>query len=62
MSERKIISNKAKCRVCEDIIESKDRHDFVKCSCGEISVDGGTEYLKRSCKNFFNFIELSKSE
>jgi hypothetical protein len=26
---------------------SKHRHDFVTCSCGTISVDGGQEYLKR---------------
>lgn len=29
----KLIRNRAKCRNCGDIIESKHRHDFVSCSC-----------------------------
>lgn len=52
--------NKAKCKVCGDVIESKHRHDFVRCSCGEISVDGGKDYLKRNAKNFDNLIEMSE--
>lgn len=43
-----IISNKIKCKFCEDIIESKNRHDFKFCSCGRCAVDGGHDYLKRS--------------
>ena len=52
-------TNRAKCRLCDDVIESKHRHDFVTCKCGEISVDGGTVYLRRLAKNFRNLIELS---
>lgn len=55
-----IITNKAKCKLCNSIIESKYRHDYVECSCGEISVDGGKDYLKRGAKNFENFIDLSE--
>lgn len=40
--------NKAKCRKCGDIIESKHVHDYVSCKCGAIAVDGGHYYLKRS--------------
>jgi hypothetical protein len=40
--------NIAKCRVCKNVIESKSVHDFVTCSCGAISVDGGHDYIKRS--------------
>ena len=47
----KIIHNTAKCLVCGDIIESKYRHDFVLCSCGNLAVDGGHDYLKRSIGN-----------
>ena len=39
--------NAAKCAKCGDIIESKTRHDFVKCSCGAIFVDGGHDYIRR---------------
>lgn len=44
----KITRNAAQCGRCSDIIESKHRHDFVRCSCGNISVDGGTAYTRRS--------------
>lgn len=46
MSE-KILHNRAKCLKCFDIIESKYCHDFVTCSCGDLSVDGGKDYLRR---------------
>lgn len=55
----KIISNKIKCNICGDIIESKSVHDYKKCSCGRVSVDGGQEYLKRSYKKKNDYIELS---
>lgn len=43
----KILKNKAKCKKCEDVIESEFVHDYKTCSCGAIAVDGGHEYLKR---------------
>jgi tRNA(Ile2) C34 agmatinyltransferase TiaS len=55
-----VLVNKAKCGVCGDVIESKHRHDYVRCSCGEIAVDGGKDYLKRSANNFDNLIEMSE--
>ena len=48
MDKKKIYRNKIRCKKCGDIIESKFRHDFVQCSCGAVSVDGGTDYLARS--------------
>ena len=42
------IKNIAKCLLCGDIIESKHRHDYVTCKCGNLSVDGGKDYWKRS--------------
>jgi hypothetical protein len=55
-----IISNKAQCLVCNEIIESKDRHDFVTCKCGNLSVDGGKDYLKRSAMDMEKCLELSE--
>lgn len=54
-----IIKNAARCRKCGVVIESKFRHDFVKCKCGEIFVDGGHEYLRRGYIDKTNFEELS---
>src|SRR6266851_2274887 len=47
--------NRAKCKLCEDIIESKHRHDYVSCICGEISVDGGQDLQRCRANNFENF-------
>jgi hypothetical protein len=57
--EPKIIRNRAKCLRCGDILESKYRHDFKICSCGKLSVDGGTAYIRR-VGNFEEFEELSE--
>ena len=58
---KKIKSNKLQCMTCMEIIESKHRHDFVTCKCGNFSVDGGLDYLKRSAKSFNNpFKELGE--
>lgn len=66
---RRIISNKAQCLRCGDIIESKHRHDFVWCSCrdenGEpngIAVDGGRDYLKRMVMDKALLKDLSEEE
>lgn len=57
-----ILHNKAKCKLCGDIIESNTVHDFVRCKCGEIFVDGGTSYFRRGAGNFNNFIDMSETE
>ncbi len=48
MTDYKIIRNSVLCLNCNEEIESKHRHDFKFCSCGNIAVDGGKDYLKRS--------------
>ncbi len=42
-----IIENRVVCHTCGEDIFSKNRHDFVTCTCGAISVDGGQAYLRR---------------
>lgn len=39
--------NRVGCGRCGDVITSTHRHDFVTCSCGAVSVDGGSDYHKR---------------
>lgn len=58
--EKTIKHNKAKCLICGDIVESKHRHDFVTCTCGNLSVDGGTDYCKRNAKDVDMYEELSE--
>lgn len=40
--------NAAICLVCNNLLISEHVHDFVACDCGNLAVDGGLEYLKRS--------------
>lgn len=47
-----IISNKIRCKHCNDIIESKTVHDFKQCKCGSVFVDGGKQYLRRGFPAF----------
>jgi len=56
-----VVTNKAQCRLCGDVIESKSGHDFRRCKCGEIFVDGGKNYLRRGASSLDNFIELSET-
>ena len=62
MTTVKIVKNKVRCKKCGDVIESKHTHDFVKCSCGEVSIDGGHEYLRRLCRSNECYEELSEYE
>ena len=34
-------------------------HDFVTCPCGNVSVDGGNAYIKRSADNFDMYEDTS---
>jgi len=45
-----IYINAATCKLCGDRIRSKNRHDYVTCKCGNVSVDGGSWYTKRGFK------------
>jgi hypothetical protein len=57
-----IIENKAKCLICLDILQSKHRHDFVSCTCGNLAVDGGTTMVRRLFRNLADYEELSTFE
>ena len=42
-----LTKNAIKCLVCNTILESKHRHDYVKCHCpNETACDGGLEYQR----------------
>ena len=64
MSEKikKLVKNKIQCNHCSDIIESKSVHNFVTCSCGRVSVDGGLDYARRCFKEKGDYTDLSEWE
>lgn len=39
------MKNRAKCKLCQSIIESFHSTDYVTCACGEISLDGGSDMI-----------------
>ena len=57
--EERILRNSAICLDCNDEIISKFTHDFVTCKCGNLSVDGGSSYLKRNYNNIDSYKEIS---
>lgn len=52
------MKNRAKCKLCGDIIESIHRHDMISCRCGEISIDGGNDYHRAIFNNKENFVSI----
>lgn len=55
---KRLIRNRAKCLLCGDVIESVHTHDFVRCSCGALAVDGGTAYARRVFKDHDSYQDM----
>lgn len=49
--------NRAKCSLCNDIIESLHTDDTIACSCGEISVMGGDK-MQCAARKWKHFIRI----
>jgi len=54
-----IIHNRVRYKKCGEVIESFTVHDFKRCSCGSVAVDGGKSYLRR-CGSREDFEDLSE--
>ena len=55
-----ILRNRAKCLLCGEIVESTSTHDYRRCRCGALAVDGGHDYIRRSYQEECCFEELSE--
>jgi len=53
-----IYINGAECLECGWFIRSKNRHHMISCKCGNVTVDGGSMYAKRSAKDFSKVKEV----
>ncbi len=51
------MKNRAKCKLCQSIIESYHSTDLVLCKCGEIQVEGG-ESMRCAAKDWGNFLRV----
>ena len=45
---RFVVSNQIRCEVCGEFVESTRRHDYRKCACGNVGVDGGHDYARQT--------------
>lgn len=50
--------NRAKCKLCQKIVESLLPEDYQQCECGEIGIDGGNIKFKVFYKNVENFLRI----
>ena len=50
-SNKKLFKNHSSmlCKNCNTTIMSYHRHDFNHCECGNIFIDGGTDYTRFGC-------------
>ena len=58
---RLLVRNAVRCIACDSILESKTRHDYVKCHCpNETACDGGLEYQRTLAVDLDKVENLSK--
>lgn len=50
--------NRAKCKLCGDILESFHEFDYQTCKCNEISISGGLIRYECAAKDFSNFLRV----
>lgn len=50
--------NRAKCKLCGDIIESLHTTDLVVCKCGAISIEGGQDHFMASATGWEHFLRV----
>lgn len=54
--------NAVQCHACAEVIVSLYRHDFKTCKCGDVSVDGGYDYLRRVWADRAEWTEMQRDE
>jgi len=50
--EKILIKNSIVCRTCGDVLVSTHTHDFVRCSCEAVYLDGGNSYQRTGGDNY----------
>ena len=54
--------NRAKCKLCSDIIESLHTTDYQKCSCDQIAIDGGPDNFLCFSRDWANFFRVDDKD
>lgn len=50
--------NRAKCKLCQTVIESFHLYDYVSCKCGDIAISGGMQKFEVFYKNIGSFMRI----
>ena len=68
-TKKVLTRNAVKCLVCNSVLESKYRHNYVQCRCSnEVATDGGLDYHGISAKdldlveNLCEYVEMTRGE
>ena len=68
-TKKVLTRNAVKCLVCNSVLESKYRHNYVQCRCSnETATDGGLDYQGISAKdldlveNLCEYVEMTEDE
>lgn len=56
------MKNRAKCKLCNTVLESFHRFDLVACKCGEISISGGCDVFECAARNWSNFLRVDDND
>ena len=54
--------NRAKCKLCNSVIESLKMGDMVTCECKEIAIDGGEEQYIVYYRKVENFLRIDDKD
>ncbi len=61
--ETELLLNSVQCLVCEEVLVSYSRHDYVECECvNHAMTDGGNSYIRRGAVDMSKLKDLSKYE
>lgn len=54
--------NRAKCKCCQEIIESFHEHDLVYCKCKQIGINGGLVKYWTYAEDYKNFLRIGNDD
>jgi len=55
----RVINSAAKCKLCDDYIETHGQEGITRCSCGEIFIDSSYAFHVIGAKSLDNLLDLS---
>jgi hypothetical protein len=60
--KKKLSVQAIECLVCGDTVYSRATHDYRKCTCGRVAIDGGRDYTRVLYEREVNGVVKAKSK